>query len=114
MSSFITKAQSEPEYISDDNFNKKINTGMVVVEFIASFGTPFDGWSDLESCDYYRIDIAENPKMMGKYEIEVVPTLIVFDSGEDIEIFKAGIMFTLEHTADDIQEVIDEVLNNRF
>ena len=111
---FLSFSQSSPEYITDSNFKKKINTGMVVVEFIASFGTPFEDWEKLESCDYYRIDISQNPEMMAKYDIQVVPTVIVFDSGEDIETFKAGIMFTLENTAEDIQEIIDEVLDSRF
>jgi len=52
--------------------------------------------------------------MQEEHKIVVVPTVIVFDDGEEIKRFQANIMMQLEANEDDIQEVIDEIIMSAF
>ncbi len=92
------------------------NSGVCVVEFNASFNTANSvEWLDnLSDCKGRRIDIAANPDMQKKHKIVVVPTVIVFDDGEEIKRFQANIMMQLEANEDDVQEVIDEIIMSAF
>ena len=44
----------------------------------------------------------------------VVPTLIIFQDGEEVARFQANIMMKLEATKDEVQEKIDEILMEDF
>ena len=43
-----------------------------------------------------------------------VPTIIIFNEGEEVKRFQANIMMQLEATQDDIQEAVDEILMSSF
>ena len=92
------------------------NSGICVVEFNANFNTvnSVDWLDNLSDCKGRRIDISENPDMQEEHKIVVVPTVIVFDDGEEIKRFQANIMMQLEANEDDIQEVIDEIIMSAF
>ena len=91
-------------------------SGVCVVEFNASFnsGNSINWLDNLSDCKGRRIDIATDPAMQKKHKIVVVPTIIVFSDGEEIERFQANIMMELEATEEDVQEVIDEILMSSF
>tara|TARA_R100001163_G_C5038448_1_gene177114 strand:- start:81 stop:269 length:189 start_codon:yes stop_codon:yes gene_type:complete len=61
-----------------------------------------------------RVDIAQQPEMQTEHKIVVVPTIIVFNEGEEVERFQANIMMTLEATPDEVQEVVDEIILSDF
>ena len=86
-----------------------------VVQFNAGWNSANDvKWvSELSDCGVKYIDIAANAKMQEKYEIVVVPTIIVFN-GEEVKRFQADISFAMKATKKDIQEVIDEILMEGF
>ena len=86
-----------------------------VVQFNAGWNSANDvKWvSELSDCGIKYIDIAANAKMQEKYEIVVVPTIIVFN-GEEVKRFQADISFAMKATRKDIQEVIDEILMEGF
>jgi hypothetical protein len=44
----------------------------------------------------------------------VVPTIIVFNEGEEEKRFQANIMMTVDATKKDVQEVIDEIILSSF
>ena len=46
--------------------------------------------------------------------LAVVPTVVVFNEGEEVKRFQANIMMTLEASQDDVQEAVDEVLMSDF
>jgi hypothetical protein len=52
--------------------------------------------------------------MQKKHKIVVVPTIIVFNDGEEIKRFQANIMMQLEATEEEVQEVVDEILMDSF
>ena len=55
-----------------------------------------------------RLLIDESPKFQSKYKIMVVPTIIVFRDGEEMERFQANIMMDMEATLEEIQESVDD------
>ena len=69
--------------------------------------------NELSDCGIKYIDIAENTKMQDKYQIVVVPTIIVFN-GEEVKRFQADISFAMKATKKDIQNVVDEILMEGF
>ena len=104
----------EPKYLTEDSFDKAINTGVVVVEFVASFAEPFGDWQKIKDGEYYRVDIEKSPELKKKYKVRTVPTIIVFNNGSKELTYKANIMFELEVTADEIHEDIEDLLSNKF
>ena len=115
--SFNVSAQ---EWITDDNFDDKINERQafgddqnkpVIVEFYAKFNdaNKFDQWSELKDVIYYRADIAVCPTAKKKYKVRMAPTLIIFKDGIKETVFKAGLDLTLPADLNDIQEAINEV-----
>ena len=91
-------------------------SGVCVVEFNASFNSANSvDWIDsLSDCKGKRIDIAAEPAMQAEHKIVVVPTVIVFNDGEEVERFQANIMMQLEATQKDVQEAVDEVIMSAF
>ncbi len=108
------------EFITDNNFDSKINEKQafgdnqnlpVIVEFYASFNdaNKFDDWSKLENVVYYRADIAKCPNAKKKYKVRMAPTLIIFKEGIKEIVFKAGLDLMLPADVAEIQESINEV-----
>ena len=89
---------------------------MCVVEFNASFNAANSvGWiDDLSDCKGRRIDIVSSPDLQKQHKIVVVPTVIVFNDGEEVERFQANIMMQLEATQDEVQETVDEIIMSDF
>ena len=49
-----------------------------------------------------------------KYAIAIVPTIIVFDDGEEVKRFQADLSFKMVATREEIQEYIDELIISKF
>ena len=99
----ITKSQDIPQ------------EGLAIVEFNAPFsGTKCGYLEKLSDCETSRIDISKDPKIGPKHKVVVVPTLIIFQDGEEVARFQANIMMKLETTKDEVQEKIDEILMEDF
>ena len=86
-----------------------------VVQFNANWNAANDvKWmNDLNDCGIKYIDIATNTEAQSKYEIVVVPTIIVFN-GKEVKRFQADISFAMKATRKDVQEIIDEILMSDF
>jgi|TARA_R100000697_G_scaffold95829_1_gene107757 hypothetical protein len=71
-------------------------------------------WFDkLGDCDKesYMIDGNDLQK---KHNIAVVPTIIIFDDGEEVKRFQADLSFTIQATRKEIQNYIDELIISKF
>ena len=92
------------------------DSGVCVVEFNASFNSSnsVDWIDELSDCKGKRVDILTNPELQKEHKIVVVPTVIVFNDGEEVERFQANIMMQLEATKDDVQEAVDEIIMSAF
>ena len=93
-----------------------LNNGVSVVEFNASFNASNSvSWMDkLIDCKGGWVDIVSNPAMQKEHKIVVVPTIIIFNEGVEVQRFQANIMMRLEATQDDVQEAVDEILMSSF
>ena len=89
--------------------------GIEVVEFNASFSqSKCEFLEDLEDCETLRIDILSNSSAQKEHKIVVVPTVIIFSDGEEVQRFQANIMMALEVTQDEIQDAINEAIMTGF
>ena len=100
------------EFITSKTLNNKIGSGIVVVEIWAEFnkGNEVSWISQLDDCFIYRITIQEASTLKPK----TVPTIIVYNSGEEYERFSANIMLKLDATQKEIQEVVDQITLSKF
>ena len=93
-----------------------VNAQVEVIHFNAGWNSSNDvEWVDeLNDCEIKYIDIAENTKAQNKYEITVVPTILILDDGEEDERYEADISFSMKATREEVQEYIDELIINKF
>ncbi len=94
----------------------KIGDDLTIVHFNAGWNSANDvDWvGDLENCKIKRCDIATDTKAQNKYEIVVVPTIILFKDGEEVKRYQADISFTMKAEFDDVQEKINEIYGDDF
>ena len=92
------------------------DSGVCVVEFNASFNSAnsVDWIDNLSDCKGRRVDIAAEPELQKEHKIVVVPTVIVFNEGEEVKRFQGNIMMQLEATQDEVQEAVDEIIMSDF
>ena len=101
--------------VSNNAFGQNIcKQDVCVVEFNA-------GWNESNSVDYLdkltdcgivKINI-DKGDWQKKYNIVVVPTIIVFN-GKEVERFQADLTFAIKATREDIQDIVDEILMEDF
>ena len=104
------------EFLTPDNFKLKTAKDIVAVEFWVEWNSAneFADLSKLKDCEKYRIDIAKYPDLQKEYNVTCIPTVIVFESGEEKERFKANIMFELEADKKEVQESINALMLAKF
>ena len=109
-------AYGSVEYLTNGNFNSKISKGIVVVEYWAEWNNAnkFKELKDLKDCTVYRACIAKCTDAANKYNIKAIPTVIIYDNGEEIKRFSPNIMLQLEASRKDVQGAIDEIVLNKF
>ena len=88
---------------------------ITVIHFNAGFNSLNDveWFHKLADCEKESktIDGNDNQK---KYEIAVVPTIIVFDDGEEVKRFQADLSFQMVATKKEVQNYIDELIISKF
>jgi len=94
----------------------KINGDLTIVHFNAGWNSAHDvDWiDDLENCKIKRCDIATDTKAQNKWEIVVVPTIIIFNEGEEVKRYQADISFTMKATLEEVQEKVNEIYGDDF
>ena len=101
---------------SSVNGQSPCGDNLCVVQFNAGFNevNKVTWVSKLTDCSNKFIDIQTNTTAAGKYKIVVVPTLVIYHNGEEIDRFQANIMMKMEATKEEVQEKIDEILMDSF
>ena len=76
-------------------------------------GNGVDWFSELGDCDKNQllIEDADNQK---KYQIAIVPTIVIFDDGEEVKRFQADLSFKMSATKQEVQDYIDELIMSKF
>ncbi len=116
MAMFICGTSFSQDFITSDNFNKKIAKDIVVVEFWANWNSQneFKELIKLKDCVIYRVDIATYMDIQMDYDISAIPTIIIFDNGEEKERFLPNVMFQLDANRKTIQNSVDTLTLNKF
>ena len=70
--------------------------------------------NNLSDCNIKYYDISKNPELQKKYKVVVVPTIVLFLDGEEVERFQADISFKMSATKSEVQEAIDEAVMGGF
>ena len=104
--------------LTDENFEKATNRGLVAVEFYATWNeankvTAIDEWDSFDA-KVYRLNIDTYPKIQADNEVVILPTVIFFDDGEEVHRLQGDMTFTLKTTTDELDEVVEEILGNKF
>ena len=104
--------------LTDENFSKATNRGLVAVEFWAGWNevnkvTAIDEWDSFDA-KVYRVNIDNFPNIQADNNVVILPTIIFFDDGEEVERLQGDMSFTLKTTTDELDEVVEEILGNKF
>ena len=113
---FMVGTAMGQDFISSDNFNNKIAKDVVVVEFWVEWNSAnqFAELNKLKECEKYRVDIGVCSKIQNKYNVSAIPTVLVFENGEERERFGPNIMFQLDADKKTIQHSVDTIILNKF
>ncbi len=72
-------------------------------------------WVDnLSDCEIEKYDIGVKPADAGKFKVVVVPTILIFQDGEEVERYQADISFKMSATREEVQDEIDELIMSAF
>ena len=87
-----------------------------VIQFNANWNSANGvNWLDqLTDCKVGQVDIATNKEAQSKYKIIVVPTIIVFNHGEEVKRYQANIMMQIEAKLEEVQDLVDETVMESF
>ena len=93
-----------------------VNAQIEVIQYNAGWNSANDvEWTEeLTDCEIDYVDIMEKSKQQEKHNIAVVPTIIIFDEGEEVKRYQADISFSIKATKEELQEFIDEIIANKF
>ena len=104
--------------LTDENFEKATTRGLVAVEFYATWNeankvTAIDEWDSFDA-KVYRVNIDTYPKIQADNNVVILPTIIFFDDGEEVNRLQGDMSFTLKTTTDELDEIVEEILGNKF
>jgi len=60
------------------------------------------------------VDIGTDKKAQSKYQIAVIPTILIFKDGEEVKRFQADLSFKMVATREEVQEEINNQLMSDF
>ena len=114
----ITTLFGQVRELTDKNFDKATARGLVVVEFWAGWNetnkvTLLDEWETFDA-KVYRLNIETYSKIQNDNKVVVLPTIIFYDDGEEVERLQGNMKFQLETTLKELDEIIEEILGSKF
>ena len=114
----ITSLFGQIRELTDENFNKATARNLVVVEFYATWNeankvTLLDEWENFD-VKVYRLNIDLYPKIQADNEVVILPTIIFYDDGEEVERLQGDMSFTLKVTTKQLDDIVEEILSSKF
>ena len=107
-------------FLTERTFKHKVDNSreITVVEFYAEWNAynQCDYLKKLKDCDVYRVNIDEQSGLAKKYDVKVVPTLIIFDGGEIVKKYEANLMFQAEgkFSYEGVQKKIERIILEKY
>jgi thioredoxin-like negative regulator of GroEL len=104
--------------LTDENFSKATARNIVVVEFWATWNeankvTLLEEWENFD-VKIYRINIDLYPSIQADNDVVILPTIIFYDDGEEVERLQGDMSFSLKTTIEELDEIVEEILSSKF
>ena len=92
------------------------SNGILVVEFYADWNkhNSCKYLEQLKECKTLKVNIDKKKDLQEKYNIEVLPTLILFNNSVEICRFKGNLLFQLNVEKKEVQAKIDSIIISKF
>ena len=118
MTMLITSLFGGVRELTDENFKKATNRGLVVVEFWATWNeankvSVIDEWDSFDA-KVYRLNIDLYPKIQADNNVVILPTIIFYDDGEEAERLQGDMSFSLKTTTKELDDIVEEILSSKF
>ena len=112
----LTTLFGQVRELTDENFDKAIKRGMVVVEYYAGWNkanivTLLDEWDNFEVNRVCRLDVEKFDKIMTSQNVVVLPTIIFYLDGEEAGRLQGNMKFQLETTIKELDKMVEEIHN---
>tara|TARA_R100000458_G_C8252067_1_gene228827 strand:+ start:805 stop:1179 length:375 start_codon:yes stop_codon:yes gene_type:complete len=104
-------------FINENEFDNYIKKNDVfVIEFWAEWNkeNQCNFLKDLNQCNATRVCIVANKKLKERFEVEVLPTLILIHKGQEVCRFNGNLLFQLTTKKSEVQTKIDSIIISKF
>ena len=114
----LTTVFGQVRDLNKDNFSKATARGVVVVEFWAGWNeankvTLLDEWETFDA-KVYRVNIEQFPGIQNNNKVVILPTIIFYDEGEEVERLQGDMTFTLKTTMKELDAIVEDILGSKF
>ena len=114
----VTSLFGNVRELTDENFDRAISRGLVVVEFWAGWNEMnkvaiLDEWDTFDA-KVFRLNIETFPQIQADNNVVILPTIIFYDEGEEVKRLQGDMSFTLKVTTEQLDEIIEEILGSKF
>ena len=115
----VTSLFSNVRELTDENFDKAIKRGVVVIEYYAGWNeanivTILDEWDNFEVSRVFRLDVEKYDKIMTSQKVVVLPTIIFYLDGEEAARLQGNMKFQLETTKEELDRMVEDLRGSKF
>ena len=119
LSMLVTSLFGNVRELTDENFEKAIRRGVVVIEYYAGWNkanmvTLLDEWDNFEVSRVFRLDVEKYDKIMTSQKVVVLPTIIFYLDGEEAVRLQGNMKFQLETTKEELDRMVEELRGSKF
>ena len=112
----VTSLFGNVRELTDENFDRAIKRGVVVIEYYAGWNkanmvTILDEWDNFEVSRVFRLDVEKYDKIMTSQNVVVLPTIIFYLDGEEAGRLQGNMKFQLETTEKELNKMVEEIYN---
>ena len=114
----ITSLFGQIRELTDENFDRATSRGIVAVEFWATWNEAnkvdlLDEWDTFDA-KVYRVNIDLYSDIQTKNNVVILPTIIFYDEGEEVERLQGDMSFSLKTSIKELENIIEEILSSKF
>ena len=115
----VTSLFGNVRELTDENFDKAIRRGVVVIEYYAGWNEAnivkiLDDWDNFEVSRVFRLDVEKYDKIMTSQKVVVLPTIIFYLDGEEAARLQGNMKFQLETTKEELDRMVEELRGSKF
>ena len=114
----VTSLFGQIRELTDENFDRATSRGIVAVEFWATWNEAnkvsiLDEWDTFDA-KVYRVNIDLYSDIQTKNNVVILPTIIFYDEGEEVERLQGDMSFSLKTSIKELDDIIEEILGSKF